>query len=67
MKKRNLFAEIAEGLDALAEERKGTRTLPADEAGGSGESNDWRKAQLSSLGHVWENPEDEVWNDVPLR
>ncbi|MBK8744002.1 hypothetical protein [Propionivibrio sp.] len=27
MKKRNLFAEIAEGFDALAEERTGKRTL----------------------------------------
>ena len=27
MKKRNLFAEIAEGFDALAEERVGKRTL----------------------------------------
>jgi putative transcriptional regulator len=27
MKKRNLFAEIAEGFDALAEERAGKRTL----------------------------------------
>ena len=27
MKKRNLFAEIAEGLDALADERTGKRTL----------------------------------------
>ncbi|MEW6292643.1 MAG: transcriptional regulator [Pseudomonadota bacterium] len=27
MKKRNLFAELAEGFDALAEERTGKRTL----------------------------------------
>ena len=27
MKKRNLFAEIAEGFDALADEREGKRTL----------------------------------------
>ncbi len=27
MKKRNLFAELAEGFDALAEERAGKRTL----------------------------------------
>ena len=27
MKKRNLFAEIAEGIDALAEERTGKRSL----------------------------------------
>ena len=29
MKKRNLFAEITEGFDALAEERAGKRTLRA--------------------------------------
>lgn len=31
MKKRNLFAEIAEGFDALAEERTGKRTLRTHE------------------------------------
>jgi hypothetical protein len=31
MKKRNLFAEIAEGFDALAEERAGKRTLRKQE------------------------------------
>jgi putative transcriptional regulator len=31
MKKRNLFAEIAEGLDALADERTGKRTLRTHE------------------------------------
>lgn len=31
MKKRNLFAEIAEGFDALAEERAGKRTLRSHE------------------------------------
>lgn len=31
MKKRNLFAEIAEGFDALAEERAGKRTLRTHE------------------------------------
>lgn len=31
MKKRNLFSEIAEGLDALAEERAGKRTLRTHE------------------------------------
>lgn len=31
MKKRNLFAEIAEGFDALAEERNGKRTLRTHE------------------------------------
>lgn len=32
MKKRNLFAEIAEGFEALAEERTGKRTLRTHEA-----------------------------------
>jgi putative transcriptional regulator len=32
MKKRNLFAEIAEGFDALADERAGKRTLRTHEA-----------------------------------
>lgn len=31
MKKRNLFAEIAEGFDALADERAGKRTLRTHE------------------------------------
>jgi len=31
MKKRNLFAELAEGFDALAEERAGKRTLRTHE------------------------------------
>ena len=31
MKKRNLFAEIAEGFEALAEERAGKRTLRTHE------------------------------------
>jgi len=31
MKKRNLFAEIAEGFDALAKARAGKRTLPTHE------------------------------------
>lgn len=31
MKKRNLFAEIADGFDALAEERAGKRTLRTHE------------------------------------
>ena len=31
MKKRNLFAEIAEGFDALADERTGKRTLRTHE------------------------------------
>ncbi len=32
-----------------------------------GEWNDWQGAQAASLGHVWDNPADEVWNDVSLR
>lgn len=32
-----------------------------------GEFAEWQNAQASSLAHVWNNPEDEVWNDVPLR
>ncbi len=32
-----------------------------------GELDDWQKAQTVSLVHVWDNAEDEVWNDVPLR
>lgn len=31
------------------------------------EWNDWQDAQVASLGHVWDNAGDEVWNDVPLR
>lgn len=32
-----------------------------------GEWNDWQGAQTASLAHVWDNPADGVWNDVPLR
>ncbi len=32
-----------------------------------GEWKDWQGAQAASLAHVWDNPADEVWNDVPLR
>jgi hypothetical protein len=32
-----------------------------------GEFDDWQKAQTVSLAHVWDNAEDEVWNDVPLQ
>jgi hypothetical protein len=32
-----------------------------------GEINEWQNAQTVSLAHVWNNTEDEVWNDVPLR
>jgi hypothetical protein len=32
-----------------------------------GELDDWQKAQTVSLAHVWDNADDEVWNDVPLR
>jgi hypothetical protein len=32
-----------------------------------GELNEWQNAQTVSLAHVWNNTEDEVWNDVPLR
>ena len=32
-----------------------------------GELNDWQNAQAASLAHVWDNADDEVWNDVPLR
>lgn len=32
-----------------------------------GEFAEWQNAQAFSLAHVWSNPEDEVWNDVPLR
>ncbi len=28
---------------------------------------DWMDAQSASLRHVWDNPEDEAWNDLPLR
>jgi len=28
---------------------------------------DWQNAQAASLAHVWDNTDDEVWNDVPLR
>jgi len=27
---------------------------------------DLQNAQIDSMMHVWDNPEDEVWNDVPL-
>ncbi|OIN92209.1 MAG: hypothetical protein AUJ20_08435 [Comamonadaceae bacterium CG1_02_60_18] len=26
---------------------------------------DLQNAQLESLKHVWDNPEDDCWNDVP--
>jgi len=26
-----------------------------------------RNAQISSLERLWDNPDDEVWNDVPVR
>lgn len=32
-----------------------------------GEFADWQNAQAASLAHVWDNADDEVWNDVPLR
>lgn len=32
-----------------------------------GEFNDWQNAQMVSLSHVWDNADDEAWNDVPLR
>lgn len=32
-----------------------------------GEMNEWQNAQTVSLAHVWDNAEDEAWNDVPLR
>jgi len=27
---------------------------------------DLQNAQIESMMHVWDNPEDECWNDVPL-
>jgi len=27
---------------------------------------DLQNAQIDSMRHVWDNPEDEVWNDVPM-
>ena len=32
-----------------------------------GELADWQQVQTISLAHVWDNTDDEVWNDVPLR
>lgn len=32
-----------------------------------GELDGWQQAQTVSLAHVWDNADDEVWNDVPLR
>ena len=32
-----------------------------------GELADWLQAQTVSLAHVWDNADDEAWNDVPLR
>jgi hypothetical protein len=32
-----------------------------------GELADWQQAQTVSLAHVWDNADDEAWNDVPLR
>lgn len=32
-----------------------------------GEVADWQNAQTVALAHVWDNADDEVWNDVPLR
>ena len=31
------------------------------------EMNDWQNAQSPALAHIWDNVDDEVWNDVPLR
>jgi hypothetical protein len=28
---------------------------------------DLMRAQASSMDHTWNNPDDEVWNDVPTR
>ena len=30
------------------------------------ELRDLQNAQIDSMKHVWDNPEDECWNDVPL-
>lgn len=27
---------------------------------------DLQNAQIESMMHVWDNPEDEVWNDAPV-
>lgn len=48
-----------------------TQTGPADDDTNqeldSQEQLEWRdlqNAQIDSLQHVWDNPEDEVWNDA---
>ena len=30
------------------------------------EHRDLQKAQVESMAHIWDNPEDERWNDLPL-
>jgi hypothetical protein len=32
-----------------------------------GEWNEWQNEQAASLAHVWDNADDEIWNDIPLR
>lgn len=60
------IARIAGTLpDSLAREALDfVRFLQARERG---ELDGWQQAQTVSLGHVWDNADDEVWNDVPLR
>lgn len=29
------------------------------------EWHDLQNAQIDSLKHVWDNPEDDIWNDAP--
>ena len=46
------------------------QTLPPPDAAedDSQERLKWRdlqNAQITAMRHVWDNPEDEVWNDLP--
>ena len=50
-----------------------TQPKPTDEANpqelDAQELLEWRdlqNAQIDSMMHVWDNPEDECWNDIPM-
>lgn len=56
--------QIAQIAGTLPEALDFVRFLQARECG---KWNDWHGTQAASLAHVWDNPAEEVWNDVPLR
>ncbi|MBF0098948.1 MAG: hypothetical protein HQM04_17065 [Magnetococcales bacterium] len=50
--------EVLNFIDYL-EFRRGLQAIP--------EAMDLVAAQEDAMRHVWDNPEDEVWNNVPTR